>query len=170
MHILALALLAAQTTPAAPAQHVIVDGQAQVVEAFKDKQAWIKHHLWVETTFDSDGDGRLDRMHVDVTRPKQTDTEGLKVPVVYETSPYFAGTGPDDKSFFWDPNQELGAAPPKRKTMAHVGRPDKPGMIANSEVGTWVPRGFAVVHSSSPGTGWSDGCPTVGGDNESLAP
>ena len=170
MHILALALLAAQSTPAAPAQHVIVDGQAQVVEAFKDKQAWIKHHLWVETTFDSDGDGRLDRMHVDVTRPKQTDTEGLKVPVVYETSPYFAGTGPDDKSFFWDPNQELGAAPPKRKTMAHVGRPDKPGMIANSEVGTWVPRGFAVVHSSSPGTGWSDGCPTVGGDNESLAP
>jgi len=82
MHILALALLAAQTTPAAPAQHVIVDGQAQVVEAFKDKQAWIKHHLWVETTFDSDGDGRLDRMHVDVTRPKQTDTEGLKEPVV----------------------------------------------------------------------------------------
>tara|TARA_R110000744_G_scaffold280225_2_gene392346 strand:- start:682 stop:2043 length:1362 start_codon:yes stop_codon:yes gene_type:complete len=27
-----------------------------------------------------------------------------------------------------------------------------------------------VVHSSSPGTGLSDGAPTVGGDNESLAP
>ena len=27
-----------------------------------------------------------------------------------------------------------------------------------------------MVHSSSPGTGWSQGCPTVGGDNESLAP
>jgi len=39
-------------------------------------------------------------MHVDVTRPQQTDTEGLKVPVVYETSPYFAGTGPDEKSFY----------------------------------------------------------------------
>ena len=34
----------------------------------------------------------------------------------------------------------------------------------------WVPRGFIVVHSSSPGTGLSQGCPTVGGDNESLAP
>lgn len=34
----------------------------------------------------------------------------------------------------------------------------------------WVPRGFVVVHSSSPGTGLSQGCPTVGGDNESLAP
>jgi X-Pro dipeptidyl-peptidase len=33
-----------------------------------------------------------------------------------------------------------------------------------------VPRGFAVVHSCSPGTGYSDGCPTVGADNESLAP
>ena len=33
-----------------------------------------------------------------------------------------------------------------------------------------IPRGFAVVHSASPGTGLSQGCPTVGGDNESLAP
>ena len=33
-----------------------------------------------------------------------------------------------------------------------------------------MPRGFIVVHSSSPGTGLSQGCPTVGGDNESLAP
>ena len=34
---------------------------------------------------------------------------------------------------------------------------------------TWIPRGYIVVHSSSPGTGLSDGSPTVGGDNESLA-
>ena len=33
-----------------------------------------------------------------------------------------------------------------------------------------MPRGFAVVHSASPGTGLSQGCPTVGGKNESLAP
>ena len=154
----------------AKAAHSIVDGQAQVVEAFKDRKEWIKHWLWVETEFDSDGDGRKDRMHVDVTRPKQTDTEGLKVPVIYETSPYFAGTGPDDKSYFWDPHQELGGHPIERKTMEHVARGKEPGMIAGGETGSWVPRGFAVVHSSSPGTGWSDGCPTVGGDNESLAP
>ena len=35
---------------------------------------------------------------------------------------------------------------------------------------TWVPRGFAVVHSEAPGTGLSDGCPTVGGPPEALAP
>ena len=27
----------------------------------------------------------------------------------------------------------------------------------------WVPRGFAVMHAESPGTGHSDGCPTSGG-------
>ena len=43
-------------------------------------------------------------------------------------------------------------------------------MVAQSEVRTWVPRGFAVVHSDSPGTGLSQGCPTVGGENEALAP
>ena len=31
-----------------------------------------------------------------------------------------------------------------------------------------MPRGFAVVHSESPGTGYSDGCPTSGGRNETL--
>ena len=48
-------------------------------------------------------------------------------------------------------------------------QPSQP-IISNSHVTTWVPRGFAVVHSQSPGTGQSQGCPTVGGDNESLAP
>ena len=42
--------------------------------------------------------------------------------------------------------------------------------LSRSLVRSWVPRGFAVVHSSSPGTGLSQGCPTVGGENETLAP
>jgi X-Pro dipeptidyl-peptidase len=37
-------------------------------------------------------------------------------------------------------------------------------------VDAWVPRGFAVVHSEAPGTGLSQGCPTVGGPPEALAP
>ena len=44
------------------------DGEAQIVPAFKDSSDWIRTDLWVETTFDTDGDGKLDRMHVDVTR------------------------------------------------------------------------------------------------------
>lgn len=170
--VLALAVAAAvPTSAAAQTRPVIEDGQAQVVPAFADSTAWIRHELWVETEFDSDGDGQLDRVHADVTRPAQTDSEGLKVPVIYETSPYYSGTAGINFGHFWNLRQEVGGTPPVRDpypaTIAH--RASQP-VISNSHVRRWVPRGFAVVHSQSPGTGQSDGCPTVGGANESLAP
>jgi X-Pro dipeptidyl-peptidase len=153
-----------------PSQPVFVDGQAQVVPAFADPATWIRHDLWVETEFDSDGDGRLDRMHVGVTRPAQTDTEGLQVPVIYESSPYFSGTGSTAREFFWDIRQEVGAEPRPRSPMPAIAHRSRRPTISTSQLRTWVPRGFAVVHSQSPGTGLSQGCPTVGGINESLAP
>lgn len=149
---------------------VFKDGEAQIVDGFKDPDYWIRHDLWVETEFDSDADGKLDRMHVAVTRPRQTQTEGLKLPVVYVSSPYFAGTGKAGQGFFWDPHQELGKAPPKRTFQPDVKRKGMRPIISKSHAKTWVPRGYILVHSSSPGTGLSQGCPTVGGDNESLAP
>src|SRR5262245_4856959 len=70
-------LLLAQTpAPQEKAKPVFVDGQAQIVPAFEDPTMWVKQKLWVEAEFDSDGDGRKDRLFVDVTRPKQTETEG----------------------------------------------------------------------------------------------
>ncbi|MGM0489770.1 MAG: Xaa-Pro dipeptidyl-peptidase, partial [Planctomycetota bacterium] len=159
-----------ESTSDEPAVPLIVDGETQVVPAFKDKETWIRHDLWVETEFDSDGDGELDRVHVGVTRPRQTKTEGLRVPAIYISSPYFAGTGTTSKEYMWDPKHELGVAPPERKMPPPVERDVDRPIISDSHVDTWVPRGFAVVHSSSPGTGLSEGCPTVGGDNESLAP
>ena len=39
---------------------------------------WVKDELWVESSFDSDRDGKPDRIHVDVSRPKESDTDGLK--------------------------------------------------------------------------------------------
>ncbi|MBI3713602.1 MAG: Xaa-Pro dipeptidyl-peptidase, partial [Burkholderiales bacterium] len=150
------------------ARPVFFNGQAQLVPAFQDRTQWIKQELWVETEFDSDGDGKLDRMHVDVTRPRQTETEGLKVAVVYESSPYFAGTMKNQK--MWDVKHELGAEPPPRPVNEQAKfiavRPE----ISRSEIDTWLPRGFAVVHSEAPGTGLSQGCPTVGGAPEQLAP
>ncbi|MGK0188926.1 MAG: X-Pro dipeptidyl-peptidase [Verrucomicrobiales bacterium] len=153
-----------------PAVPVFKDGEAQEVERFKDPDMWIRHDLWVETEIDSDSDGRLDRMHVAVTRPRQTETEGLKLPVIYVTSPYFAGTGPSGTEYFWEPRQQVGDVPPERKESPAVERLGERPIISKSHVKTWVPRGYVVVHSSSPGTGLSQGCPTVGGDNESLAP
>jgi X-Pro dipeptidyl-peptidase len=146
---------------------VFADGQAQIVPGFQDPTQWIQQELWVEAEFDSDNDGKRDRMHVDVTRPAQTETEGLKVPVIYETSPYFAGMA---QLSMWDAKHELGAVPPARKPSPAIPFKESRPSIASSHVKTWVPRGFAVVHSESPGTGLSQGCPTVGGANESLAP
>jgi X-Pro dipeptidyl-peptidase len=138
---------------------VFVNGMAQIVPAWRDSTAWIRHDLWVETDFDSDRDGRKDRVHVDVTRPAQTDN-GRKVPVLYGSSPYFAGTSRDDSN--WDVRQELGDQPPTRRALAApVHQPDR-RRISNALVNDWVPRGFAVVHSSATGTGLSQGCATVG--------
>lgn len=154
--------------PDKAATPVFKEGEAQVVEAFKDPDLWIRHDLWVETEFDSDGDGKPDRMHVSVTRPRQTESEGLRLPVVYVSSPYFAGVASDEP--FWDVRQELGEEPPERKPSPPVKRKGTRPIISKSHLKDWVPRGYVVVHSSSPGTGLSQGCPTVGGDNESLAP
>ena len=145
------------------------DGQAQVVPEFENADDWISEQLWVETEFDSDDDGRMDRVHVAVVRPRQTETEGLKVPVIYESSPYYSGVAGNAPGLFWNVQHEIGAEPPARTVGPEVPLRARPG-ISPSHVATWVPRGFAVVHSESPGTGLSEGCPTVGGANESLAP
>ncbi len=149
---------------------VFADGMTQVVPEFNNPADWIIQDLWVETEFDTDGDGKRDRVHTDVTRPKQTDTEGLKLPVIYESSPYFAGTGTGDLQYFWNPRQELGATPAVRKKFPPIKPGNQRPVISKAQVSRWVPQGYIVVHSSSPGTGLSQGCPTVGGDNESLAP
>jgi X-Pro dipeptidyl-peptidase len=148
---------------------VIVNGEAQKIPAFEKADEWIVSDLWVETEFDSDGDGKPDRMHVDVTRPKQTETEGLKLPVIYESSPYFAGTGSTAKEYFWNVRQELNTTPVMHKNIVSVERRGKRPVISTSQR-NWIPYGFIVVHSSAPGTGLSQGCPTIGTKVEILAP
>ena len=146
---------------------VFQNGMAQVVPAFQDTAQWIRHNLWVETDFDTDGDGKRDRVHVDVTRPGQTETEGLKVPIIYSSSPYFAGTARDFS--MWDVRQELDQDSPRRGPMNGPPFNASRTRISNSLVNAWVPRGFAVVHSEATGTGRSQGCPTVGDTPERMA-
>ncbi len=148
---------------------VFRDGEAQVVSAFSKASEWIKEELWVQTNFDSDSNGKMDRMHVFLTRPLQTETEGLKLPIVYMTSPYFAGTGGNAKEVFWNVKHELGETPPPHKN-AEAKRKENRPLDAFFQDRAWVPRGFITVYSSSPGTGFSDGVPTIGGENEKLAP
>lgn len=159
-----------QQTEADKTVPIFQDGEAQIVEAFQDPDNWVRHDLFVETEFDSDNDGKLDRVHVDVTRPIHTDTEGLKLPVIYETSPYYSGTSSTSSEFMWDPKHELGETPPERSHPPEIPHQSKRPIISNSQVRRWIARGYIVVHSCSPGTGLSEGCPTVGGENEELAP
>lgn len=149
-------------------------GEAQVVPAFSDAKTWIKEELWVETNFDSDYDGKPDRMHVFVTRPLQTNTTKLKLPVIYMTSPYYGLSiknllGIGGKKYNWSVEHELGELPKDRKHPNFKTRTKRPLMSAMYEK-QWIPRGYIMVYSSSPGTGLSDGSPTIAGDNESLAP
>lgn len=164
----------AQETNNSVPQPIFKNGEAQRVEAFSDPESWIKEELWVETTFDSDNDGKLDRMHVMLTRPAQTNSQELKLPVVYMSSPYYglklwALLGFSDKKNYWNVKHELGEQP---KSHRHVklGTRKKRPFGSSSIDESWVPRGFVTVYSSSPGTGFSDGSPTIGGANESLAP
>jgi X-Pro dipeptidyl-peptidase len=154
---------------------VFKDGEAQIVPEYTVEKEWIKEELWVETTFDSDGDGKLDRMHVFVTRPLQTGSKQLKLPVIYMSSPYYGLTlwammdiFPK-KSRFWNVKHEIGANPRPHKHGKLKTRTKRPFWCAYMEK-TWIPRGYIMVYSSSPGTGLSDGAPTIGGENESLAP
>jgi len=165
---IALALTPIAAVFAQKAGPIFVNGQAQIVPAFDDSSAWIHQELWVETDFDTDRDGKKDRMHVDVTRPAQTQSEGLKVPIVMGSSPYYAGTARGQVN--WDVEQELRDQPkPRGKMMNPPFRSPRP-RISTALVAQWVPRGFAVVHSEQPGSGLSQGCPTVGDYPERNAP
>ena len=82
-------VVSAQNEVAEKTLPVVKDGETQIVEGFKNSQEWIRHDLWVVTESNTDGDNQLDRVHVSVCRPKQTQTEGLKVAAIYNTSPYF---------------------------------------------------------------------------------
>src|SRR5258705_783339 len=163
---LVLCASAASAQTNGKAAPMFVNGMAQAVPAFQDSTQWIRQELWVETSFDSDRDGRNDRVHVDVTLPRQTETEGLKVAVVYRSSPYYAGTAREQVN--WNVQQELNTEPEPRHAMAAPPYRGDRTRISNALVNEWVPRGFAVVHSEAPGTGRSQGCPTVGDDAERL--
>ncbi|MGF1580651.1 MAG: Xaa-Pro dipeptidyl-peptidase [Gemmataceae bacterium] len=148
---------------------ILKDGRTQVVPEFKNPKEWIRHDLWVDTGVDSDKDGKKDRVHVGVTRPWQTKSGNLKLPVIFICSPYFGGTPPNARDYFWDVRHELGARPKPRTYIPPFKQRGKRPIISNSHIRQWVPHGYVVVHASSPGTGLSQGCPTIGRENESLA-
>ena len=163
-----------QTTTTNSGLLVFRDGVSQPVPEFSDRGTWIKEELWVETNFDSDFDNKLDRMHVFVTRPAQTQPGNMQLPIIYSSSPYYglklwALLGIGSNKYNWDVNHNFNEEPKSRKHPSLGTRTKRPFMAFYYD-NLFVPRGYIMVYSSSPGTGLSDGSPTVGGENESLAP
>ncbi|GAA3529991.1 Xaa-Pro dipeptidyl-peptidase [Amycolatopsis ultiminotia] len=135
---------------ASPPEAVFADGQAQAVF---DPADVVREDVWVTAPVDSDHDGREDVVHAQVVRPKATE-QGMKVPVVYEASPYFAG-GNDVANH--DVDKELYVPGP------HAAEP-----IKWAYQDYFTARGFAVVYGESLGSGLSTGCPTSGDVNETV--
>ncbi|RZU53959.1 X-Pro dipeptidyl-peptidase [Krasilnikovia cinnamomea] len=119
----------------------------------------VREQVWVQTPVDSDGDGRPDRVAVRIIRPR---TDGRKVPVIFQASPYYAGL--NDVPNHDDIDRD--------GTSAHFGAATGSARAAETIVFSgyldnyFVPRGYAVVFADSLGTGGSEGCPTTGGRNE----
>ncbi|HEX8870294.1 MAG TPA: CocE/NonD family hydrolase, partial [Lentzea sp.] len=103
--------------------------------------AAITETVYVESTIDSDADGKLDRIAADVMRP---DT-AAKVPIVMEASPYY-GLG----------------------TFAAQAT-DVPRGFGRWYDEYFVPRGYAVVEMEMQGTSRSTGCPTTGGPEDTAS-
>ena len=150
---------------AVAAEPTFVNGESQPV--FSTSMVdWINEEVWIESEIDSDFDGSLDLVHADVSRVPETNTNNLKVPVVLEISPYYAGSTTVVSN--WPVDHEIGQPPATRNPSSPATLIPTSPIISTSHESTWVPRGFAVMHAESLGSGLSDGCATSGGRNETL--
>ncbi|TDL31013.1 Xaa-Pro dipeptidyl-peptidase [Jeotgalibacillus sp. S-D1] len=138
----------------------ISNGMTQPVFSLSEA---IVERVFVETEVDSDRDGKLDRVRADIIRPKETEN-GLKVPVIYEMSPYRSGIL---NVPVYDVDHELYAVPSKEKSKQATYPMAEPNLSGYYD-DYFVPRGYAVILAESIGTGLSTGCPTTGDQDEVL--
>ena len=130
----------AADTAAAPSRIVVANGVTQPVFGFADA---IRERLWVSSPYDSDANGQLDRIAIDIKRPAAT-ADGLQVPVIMDPSPYYSTLGRGNES-------ELKA------DVDGDGLLDKWPLYYDNY---FVPRGYAVILMDMIGTNNSTGCPT----------
>ncbi|MEU7003892.1 CocE/NonD family hydrolase [Nonomuraea sp. NPDC046570] len=122
-------------------------GVTQPVFSYKDA---IREHVRVQSSVDSDGDGKKDLVRVDIIRPKESGS-GLKVPVIMQESPYYdePGVGFENERKKYDANGNVTKFP----------------MYYDNY---FVPRGYAFVSVDMIGTRLSEGCPTTYGASDVL--
>lgn len=109
----------------------------------------IRESVWVDTKLDGDGDGRTDRVAVDIVRPREAARHGRKVPVIMDASPYYSCCGRGNES--------------QKKTYDADGKPVRFPLFYDNY---FVPRGYATVLVDLAGTNRSDGCADIGGPSD----
>jgi X-Pro dipeptidyl-peptidase len=139
-------LLPAPTAAAAPApQHV---RGTETVPVYDYANA-IRESVWVTTPNDNDGDGVLDKIVVDLVRPREPAQAGVKIPVIMDASPYYQCCGRGNES--------------ERKVYGPDGNVVKFPLFYDNY---FVPRGYAFAAVDFNGTSRSTGCGDVGGREE----
>ncbi|WP_229813532.1 CocE/NonD family hydrolase [Lentzea flava] len=132
----------------------IVNNETQPVFSYADA---IVESVSVETGQDTDGDGVVDHVYVDIMRPREG-REGLKSPVLLTASPYNEGSEDlDDPEGAVRP-PAIGAGPGFALRVQGLPETDQ-----------FVPRGYAVAQMQVQGTGRSTGCTDVGGPHDIAA-
>ncbi|WP_443334065.1 CocE/NonD family hydrolase, partial [Streptomyces sp. CB02261] len=146
------ALLATLVTPAgarpepSPSSSASSVRESRPVHSYADA---IRESVWVDTGLDGDGDGRADRVAVDIVRPREPAAAGRKIPVIMDASPYYACCGRGNEG--------------QKKTYDADGDPVLFPLFYDN---FFVPRGYAYVAVDLAGTSRSDGCDDVGGRSD----
>ncbi|TCB97114.1 Xaa-Pro dipeptidyl-peptidase [Micromonospora zingiberis] len=132
-----------------PTELVITDGVTQPVFGYADA---IRERIFVTSDVDTDADGALDVVAMDIIRPKASD-EGLRVPVVMDASPYYSTVcrGNDSEC---------------KADLDGDGLLDRWPLFYDNY---FVPRGYAVVLLDMIGTNNSTGCPVTGGNADNIS-
>ncbi|WP_134121503.1 Xaa-Pro dipeptidyl-peptidase [Kribbella kalugense] len=137
------------TASAAPSVPQHVDVRTKSTQPVYDYSDAIRESVYVDTTMDTDSDGKDDVIAVDIVRPSEPALTGVKIPVIMDASPYYSCCGRGNEN--------------EKKTY------DSDGVIRKMPLyydNYFVPRGYAMVGVDIVGTGRSTGCGDVGGRNE----
>ncbi|MET8828571.1 Xaa-Pro dipeptidyl-peptidase [Streptomyces sp. NPDC004610] len=140
------ALMATVLTAPAQAQAPHTPRTSQPVHSYENA---VREAVWVDTRLDGDGDGRTDRVAVDIVRPSEPAQQGRRIPVIMDASPYYSCCGRGNES--------------QRKTYDAAGNVVQMPLYYDNY---FVPRGYAVIGVDLAGTNRSDGCVDVGGRSD----
>jgi X-Pro dipeptidyl-peptidase len=132
----------------AQAQQVTIGADGKTAPVFDYTQA-IRERVFIPVAnTDTDSDGLVDRIAIDIIRPKESGP-AVKVPAIIDASPYYTSNGRGNES--------------QRIITNANGTLDRFPLFYDNY---FVPRGYAFIAAHSLGTAFSTGCVNHGGPTD----